>query len=170
MDRYAYYIDEDLIKIATKEELEADGIDVDYHLSHQHEYVEDKGILVHKVSLYGRREVEIGKKANMITIIQELPPRLYLKEDYTKYQRRVKVKCDCGCTGKVFWSLFNRGDVKSCGCGINRRKGRRKTQNGRFTSNPKKYKELLEALDNQDLDKAHKIATEYFGAGSFAEG
>ena len=166
MDKFAYFLDEDLIKIATKEELEADGIDVDYHLNHQNDYVEDKGILIHKVHLYNRKEVEIGRKVNMITIIQELPPRLYPQENYTRYQRRVKVKCDCGNTSKAFLNLFNRGDIQSCGCVPNTKKKtykKDKDASGKFTSNPIMYKKLLEAMDDRDFELANKIVTKHFG-------
>jgi len=54
----------------------------------------------------------IGEKFGRLTVIKELPPKIYP----TNEQRRILCRCDCGNFSKTWLTMVTRGCIKSCGC------------------------------------------------------
>lgn len=62
----------------------------------------------------------IGKKFNMLTVLEELPERKHGSRVY-------RCKCDCGNIKDVRQDMLKNGHVKSCGC-LHTKHGKRKTK------------------------------------------
>lgn len=69
--------------------------------------------LIQKSSLPLLRMSEIGKIYDLLTIVEELSPKVY--PNGTKH-RRVRCTCVCGKTKKVMLSSLRSGNTRSCGC------------------------------------------------------
>jgi len=59
--------------------------------------------------MYQKRELPIGKKYNMLTVLADVPCD-------EKGRRYVYCECECGSKKVLRWDQVKSGDTKSCGC------------------------------------------------------
>ena len=89
----------------------------------------------------------IGKKFNMLTVLEELPERKHGSRVY-------RCKCDCGNIKDVRKDMLKNGHVKSCGC-LHTKHGKRNT----------KIYRVFSEMKQRCYNKNHKDYKNYGGRG-----